>query len=155
MHLKHLTATAIATFLGVGRCPFAPGTAASFVCLPPIWLIHTAWGPIGVLAVAMFLLCVGIWASGVYIEISGSDDPGPVVVDEVVGQAIAISFLPVGPMEYAIAFIFFRIFDISKIWPANWAEERLVGGMAVMLDDVVAGLYAGAVSLALLKVFVS
>ena len=150
--LRRGAAICIATFFGVGRFPVASGTAGSLAALPVVWLIHTHFGAGAVVVFAAVLLALGIWASAVYIEISGNDDPSPVVVDEVVGQAIAIAFLPVGPMEYGLAFIFFRFFDVTKIWPANWAERRLSGGLAVMLDDVVAGLYAGLVSLALLEV---
>jgi len=107
---------------------------------------------IGVFVLAMLLLVLGVWASSIYISISGSDDPGAVVIDEVVGQAIAIAFLSTDPMQYGLAFILFRFFDIAKIWPANWVETRLSGGLAVMLDDVVAGLYAGVVCLALTRI---
>lgn len=150
--LRRGVAICIATFFGVGRFPIASGTAGSLAALPVIWLIHAHLGAVAVAVFAAILLAAGIWASAAYIEISGKDDPGPVVIDEVVGQAIAIALLPVGAMEYGIAFILFRFFDVTKIWPANWAEQRLSGGLAVMLDDVVAGLYAGLISLALLEV---
>ncbi len=144
-------AIVVATFFGSGKFPFASGTAGSIAALPVIWLIHTSLGPSAVVAFAVILFFIGIWASNIYIEVSGDKDPGPVVIDEVVGQAIAISFLPIGLVEYGVAFLLFRIFDITKIWPANWAEQRLPGGLGVMLDDVVAGLYAGVVSLILMR----
>jgi phosphatidylglycerophosphatase A len=144
-------AVVIATFFGAGKFRYASGTAGSLAALPVIWLVHVSFGPSAVVSFAVVLFFVGVWASKVYIEISGNNDPKPVVIDEVVGQALAISFLPVGIMEYAVAFVFFRIFDVTKIWPANWAEQRLRGGVAVMMDDVVAGLYAGVASLILLR----
>ena len=140
-----------ATFFGSGKFPFASGTAGSIAALPVIWLVHSNLGVSAVIAFAVILFFVGIWASTIYIDVSGDNDPSPVVIDEVVGQASAVSFLPIGLVEYSVAFVFFRIFDITKIWPANWAEQRLKGGLAVMLDDVVAGLYAGLASLILLR----
>jgi phosphatidylglycerophosphatase A len=140
-----------ATFFGSGKFPFASGTAGSIAALPVIWLLHSNLGVSAVIAFAVILFFVGIWASTIYIDVSGDNDPSPVVIDEVVGQAIAVSFLPIGLVEYGVAFVLFRIFDITKIWPANWAEQRLKGGLAVMLDDVVAGLYAGVASLILLR----
>ncbi len=150
-NFKTNIAIVAATFFGSGKFPFASGTAGSIAALPVIWLIHSTLGVSAVVAFAVILFFVGIWASTIYIEVSGGNDPSPVVIDEVVGQAIAVSFLPIGLIEYGVAFVFFRIFDITKIWPANWAEQRLKGGLAVMLDDVVAGLYAGVASLILLR----
>lgn len=150
-NLRTNFAIVTATFFGSGKFPFASGTAGSLAALPVIWLIHTTLGSSAVVAFAVILFFVGIWASAVYIDVSGDNDPSPVVIDEVVGQAIAISFLPIGLIEYGVAFVFFRIFDVTKVWPANWAEQRLSGGVAVMLDDVVAGLYAGVASFILMR----
>tara|TARA_B100000686_G_C16323412_1_gene729408 strand:- start:133 stop:600 length:468 start_codon:yes stop_codon:yes gene_type:complete len=142
---------AIATFFGVGKFPFASGTFGALFALPLIWILHSLFGAIGIIGFAIILLFAGIWASEVYIAISDKKDPSPVVIDEVVGQAIAISFIPLGLIEYALAFLLFRFFDVTKIWPANWAEKRPNAGLAVMLDDVIAGLYAGAMSLIILR----
>ncbi|MEC7204176.1 MAG: phosphatidylglycerophosphatase A, partial [Pseudomonadota bacterium] len=119
--------------------------------LPIIWFLHSYFGYVAVIGFAVLLFFAGIWASRIYIEISDNKDPSPVVIDEVVGQAIAISFLPVGLIEYTVAFVLFRFFDVTKIWPANWAEKRPNPGLAVMLDDVIAGLYAGLLSLIVLR----
>ena len=144
------TAVTIATFCGTGRAPFASGTIGSFVALLPIWLIHQNFGSNGLILFGIILFFVGIWASSIFIKISGEHDPKPVVIDEVVGQAITISFLPLGIKEYALAFVLFRIFDITKMWPANWAEGLSFFGLAVMLDDVIAGIYAGIFALIIL-----
>ena len=141
----------IATFCGAGKFPFASGTFGSLAALPVIWVLHSHFGHFAVIGFAVLLFFAGIWSTRIYIEISGNKDPGPVVIDEVVGQAIAISFLPVGLIEYTVAFFLFRFFDVTKIWPANWAEKRPNAGLAVMLDDVVAGLYAGVLSIIVLR----
>jgi len=148
---KSTIGVVIATFFGAGKFPFASGTFGSLAALPFIWILHSYIGHVAVIGFAVILFFAGIWASDVYIRISGNKDPSPVVVDEVVGQAIAISFLPMGLIEYAVAFFLFRFFDITKIWPANWAEKRPNAGLAVMLDDVVAGLYAGVLSLIVMR----
>ena len=141
----------IATFFGAGKFPFASGTLGSLVALPIISIVHSQFGPVVLIGFAITLFFAGIWASQVYIGISGDKDPSPVVIDEVVGQAVAISFIPLGLFEYAVAFFLFRFFDVTKVWPANWAEKRPNAGLAVMLDDVIAGLYAGALSVIVLR----
>ena len=91
-NLKTNIAILAATFFGSGKFPFASGTAGSIAALPVIWLIHSTLGVSAVVAFAVILFFVGIWASTIYIEVSGDNDPSPVVIDEVVGQAIAVSF---------------------------------------------------------------
>jgi len=150
---RRCTAVVLATFFGAGKVSFASGTVGSLAGLPLIWLVHTTFGNGALVLCAVILFFVGIWASRVYIEISGDKDPKPVVIDEVVGQAVAISFLPLSIEAYVLAFILFRIFDVTKIWPANWAERRPNAEFAVMLDDVIAGLYAGIGTLLVLRMF--
>jgi phosphatidylglycerophosphatase A len=81
---------------------------------------------------------------------SGVHDPGAVVIDEVVGQWLALAFLPLTPLAYGVAFALFRLLDVTKPWPANWIDRKMSGAAWVMLDDVVAGIYAGALALLLL-----
>ena len=150
-NFKTTTGVVIATFFGAGKFPLASGTFGSLVALPIIWIVHYQFGPIAIIAFATILFFAGIWASQVYIGISDDKDPSPVVIDEVVGQSIAISFIPIGLVEYAVAFFLFRFFDVTKVWPANWAEKRPNAGLAVMLDDVMAGLYAGGMSFIVLR----
>ena len=73
---------------------------------------------------------------------TGIEDPGLVVIDEVVGQWLSLLTTPLDPIGYLIAFFFFRFFDILKPWPACWADSKLHSATGVMLDDVFAGLYA-------------
>ena len=92
------------------------------------------------------MLCfffIGIWASNVYITESGVLDPGPVVIDEVVGQWLTLAFVPTELKFYVIGFILFRLIDIFKPWPVCWADRTVIGGFGVMLDDVLAALYSG------------
>lgn len=132
----------IATWFGAGRMPVAPGTAGSLAALPFGWAIVHLGGNAALLVAIAAISLIGWWAAGRYAEATGMDDPGSVVVDEVVGQWIALLAVPLAPLPYALAFIAFRLFDIAKPWPVNWADRRLPGGLGIMADDVLAGLYA-------------
>ena len=139
----------IATWFGAGFLPKAPGTWGSLFALPFAWLLVAAGGaPLLAGAVAILFL-IGWWASSHYIEQSGIDDPGSVVVDEVAGQWLTLVAVPLDPLLYLIGFLLFRIFDIIKPWPVSWADRRVGGGLGVMLDDILAGLYALAALLVL------
>jgi phosphatidylglycerophosphatase A len=134
-------ATAIATLFGIGRAPVAPGTWASLVALPLAWGIM-AIGGVTLLGLWAFLAAAfGIWACDIYVRESGKSDPSECVIDELAGQWIACLAAPLSLAGYALAFILFRLFDIWKPWPIS-AAERAKGGLGVMLDDLVAGVFA-------------
>lgn len=139
----------ISTWFGVGYCPIAPGTAGSIAAVPIAWGIHQLAGPYGsgvLFVAAVVVFFVGLWASHVYAATTGGGDPKEVVVDEVAGQWLALVFvLPDQLWMFAVGFVLFRFFDIVKPWPVNWADRHLPGGWGIMLDDVVAGIYAGIV----------
>ncbi|MFQ5776236.1 MAG: phosphatidylglycerophosphatase A [Kiloniellaceae bacterium] len=143
-------ASLLATWFGSGLLPKMPGTWGSLSALPfaagLVWL----GGPWTLLAAAAAMFVVGLWASARYAAHLGLPDPGAVVVDEVVGQWLAIVPVALDPPSYATAFLFFRFFDIVKVWPANVLQRRLTGGWGIMADDVVAGAYAGAATFAVL-----
>jgi phosphatidylglycerophosphatase A len=149
----------IATVLGVGYIRPAPGTWGSLVALPWGWLLHILGGfPLLVLAVVVGFL-KGWWATSVMTHDSANHDPSEIVIDEVIGQWIALL-----PLSYAAwnmglnvlvmwpgwiaAFAFFRLFDIWKPGPVGWADRR-DDALGVMLDDVIAGVFAALAVLAL------
>jgi len=147
-------ALTIATLGPVGRLPLAPGTwgSALALVLAP-WVFNPlplSWR-LGVLAL---ILAAGTWAAARAEDILGEEDPGCVVVDELLGQWTAFapfhlagwsSSLTGGSLwEFAILFGLFRLFDIVKPWPIRAVERRVPGGLGVMLDDLVAGLFAAA-----------
>jgi len=132
----------IATIFPIGLAPFAPGTFASAFALPFAWLILRAAGPLALCAAALLAAAIGVWASDVYMRQTGKSDPSECVIDEVAGQWFACAFAPLSLPGFALAFVLFRLFDITKPWPAS-AAERLPGGLGVVADDVVAGLFAG------------
>jgi phosphatidylglycerophosphatase A len=146
-------AVLLATWFGAGLLPVVPGTWGSATALPFAWLIAWRAGPYGLLAAALAVLAIGIWAGGVYAERTAALDPGPVVIDEVAGQWLALVPAALDPLHFAAGFILFRIADILKPWPARWVERELPGGLGIMVDDVIAAAYA-ALGLTVLKIWV-
>lgn len=136
-------AVALATLGPVGHFPKAPGTwgsLASVVAAPWLFLPFPIWGRIVIL---LIVLAVGTWACSKAETFMGKKDPGCVIIDELFGQWLTLLFFTAMPLWYlGIAFALFRVFDILKPWPVNWAEKEFPGGLGVMLDDGVAGLYA-------------
>jgi phosphatidylglycerophosphatase A len=142
----------IACGFGSGLSPVAPGTAGSLAALLP-WLALREL-PLPWFAAALVLaFALGVWACDWAVRRLRIADPGAVVWDEFVGQWIALAPLmpwPQGWIWIVAGFVLFRIFDIAKPWPVSWADRKVSGGLGVMLDDVVAGIYA-ALALAALQ----
>lgn len=131
----------IATGAGSGYLPMAPGTWGSAVGVL-LWLLLARLGPMPYFAAVAALFALGTLAAGAAEKIVDRPDPSVVVIDEIVGQLIALSFAPAHPAAALAGFVLFRFFDILKPFPAGWIDSHLHGGLGVMLDDVVAGLYA-------------
>ena len=152
---KHKTSWIIATWFGSGLLPKAPGTWGSLAAIPFAYIISVYTCPYALIFGTVALFFIGIWASDKIEKSAQIKDPGFIVVDEVVGQWIAM--LPL-PFLYSlldsdtfylyfaviavVAFITFRVFDIWKPWPVNYVDKNVHGGYGIMLDDVIAGMYA-------------
>jgi phosphatidylglycerophosphatase A len=144
----------LATAGGVGYAPVAPGTAGSLVAVPLVPLLGTlatrhglvVWG----LAVAA-IVGIAIWAAGRAEPLFGHD-AGKIVVDEVAGMVVASCFVPATWTAAAIVFVLFRLFDVWKPYPAGVVDRTWPGGLGVVGDDLVAGLYAGLVARLVLEV---
>ncbi|MDX2143956.1 MAG: phosphatidylglycerophosphatase A [Rhodospirillaceae bacterium] len=133
-------------WFGCGLTPKAPGTVGSLGALPFAWVLYEIGGPFLILAAAFALFLIGWWCAEA--ELGGADaDPGWIVVDEVVGQWLVLVLAPHNLVWYAAAFALFRVFDIWKPWPIRWVDHDVGGGFGIMLDDVVAALYAGVIIL--------
>ena len=142
----------IATSGLVGLMKPAPGTWGSFTALPLALGLH-ALGGVWLLVISTFLFfIIGIWATAQVTEGKADHDPSYVVIDEVVGQWIALWPVSLGAMHsgagvldlwpgWVAAFVLFRLFDITKPGPVGWADRR-GDAMGVMLDDVIAGIFA-------------
>jgi len=133
-----MLATVLSTWFGVGFVRPAPGTAASLVALPFAWLILWKLGPTALAAESAVAFLVGVWSTGLYAARIAKDDPSECVIDEVAGQWLACVAAPLSPLGFAAAFVLFRFFDITKLWPVSWGE-KLPGGWGIMTDDMIAG----------------
>ncbi len=134
-------AVLISTVGYAGYFPIAPGTigsAAGLLVYLVVWWTQSAIVEVGLIAV---LFALGVWAGTTAERYFGGIDPGPVVIDEVVGMLITLLFIPVGISGAAAGFLLFRIFDIIKPYPAG-RLEALHGGLGVMADDAMAAVYA-------------
>ena len=141
MPLAH-PAALIATGFGLGLLPVAPGSWASLAALPVGWLIRAEFGIGGLFVAAALAFIVGWWASARVAKASGIGDPGAVVIDEVTAQLLVLAATPLDWRFYAAAFALFRLFDIWKPFPINWLDRTVKGGLGIMLDDIMAAIYA-------------
>jgi phosphatidylglycerophosphatase A len=135
----------IACGFGSGLTPKAQGTFGSLAAIVPWLLLRDlsvpAW--LGIIVVAF---AIGVWACDVAGRILGVDDHRSLVWDEFVGLWITLLPAVVAPWWAVIAgFLLFRVFDVWKPWPIAWFDRRVKGGFGVMLDDVIAGIFAGIV----------
>jgi phosphatidylglycerophosphatase A len=135
----------LATWFGTGLLPGAPGTWGSLVAIPFAWALTSLGGPWLLLGAAVLVFAVGLWASARYMQAVGVHDPGAVVIDEIAGQWLTLTVAPPEPLAYLLGFVLFRIADVLKPWPASWLDRRVGGAFGVMIDDVAAAIYAGAV----------
>jgi phosphatidylglycerophosphatase A len=147
--LKKRTYLILTTWFGVGFSPWAPGTFGSLASLPFAFLIMETSGLFGIAIAAAVIFVIGTYAVDNYVLQKGKKDPGEAVIDEVAGQFLPLLVAPYSIEGWIFAFILFRVFDIWKPWPCNWVDQKLSGGLGVMLDDVAAGTYAGLVIIAL------
>jgi phosphatidylglycerophosphatase A len=132
----------ITTWFGAGLLPKAPGTWGSLAALPFAWIIVQTFGISGLAIATVLVFGLGVWASEIFVQRFGGEDPQAIVIDEVAGQWLVLLMAPPELLYYALGFILFRIVDIFKPWPANWADKLVKGGLGVMLDDVLAAPYA-------------
>lgn len=128
--------------LGSGLAPKAPGTFGTLAAIPFVLLLQTLpWWGFALLVLLSFVL--GVWLCEVTARNLGVHDHPGIVWDEFVGYWLTMLFAPAGWQWLLLGFILFRIFDIIKPWPIGWIDRRVSGGMGIMLDDVLAGIYAG------------
>jgi phosphatidylglycerophosphatase A len=130
---------ALGTVAGVGYLPIAPGTWGSAVGVI-LYLVTRHWAWPAQLALLLAVTLVGIWAADVTAKALNREDPGPVVIDEVAGQLVTLFMTGAGLYGAIIGFFAFRLFDIIKPWPARQLED-LPGGLGIMADDLMAGVY--------------
>jgi phosphatidylglycerophosphatase A len=130
---------ALATVLGIGYAPVAPGTFGSLAGLALWWILPATNAVHAVAIVVLFI--AGSWSGNIAEDYYRRTDPGEVVIDEVMGMLITLFMNPVGWRGAIAAFLLFRLFDVVKPYPAN-RLEKLHGGVGVMADDGMAAVYA-------------
>lgn len=139
----------LATFFGCGYSPWAPGTAGSAAGILIAWLLISQAGisPLWLVALTILMTPPAIWAAGATARDLHKEDPGLVVIDEVLGQWLTASAISRNTWQsYVLAFALFRIFDITKPWPIR-KLEGLPGGLGIVADDLLAGVYGAVVVL--------
>lgn len=138
----------LATGFGAGLAPRAPGTAGTVVGLIPAWLLLNA--PLGTqLVVVAALFALGVYLCGETARRLATHDHPSIVFDEIVGLLVTALVIAGSPLWLLPAFVLFRVFDIWKPWPIRDLDHRLAGGLGIMLDDLMAGVYAAACLVAL------
>lgn len=127
---------------GSGLSPKAPGTMGTLAALP-IWYLLAQLPLIGYLAGLLLVIAVGPYLCGKTARDLGVHDHGGIVWDEIAGFLLTMLLVPVSVWTALIGFALFRLFDIVKPWPIGWLDKHVHGGTGIMLDDLVAALYAG------------
>lgn len=127
--------------LGSGLSPVAPGTAGSLAALVPAIALAALplWAGLLIVALAFALGC---YLCGETSRRIGVHDHGGIVWDEFVGLWLVLVLIPFEPLWWLAGFVLFRLFDILKPWPIRWLDQRVAGGFGIMVDDLLAAVYA-------------
>ena len=128
---------------GLGYAPVAPGTFGTLAGIPVFYLLAGV-SPLTYAAAWGLLLVISFWVADRAGRIFGVADDGRIVIDELVGYLVTVAFLPFSWAAAVLGFLLFRFFDIAKLPPAGWFDRRWKNGFGVVLDDVVAGVFAAA-----------
>jgi phosphatidylglycerophosphatase A len=135
-------AVLLATWFGAGLIRPAPGTWGTLAAVPFALFIHWLGGSLLLFASAIVIFTIGIWAAGTYCRAAEREDASEVVIDEVAAIWLVLAALPLTAPGWLAGFLLFRLFDILKPWPIRGFERRFKGGIGVMIDDIVAALFA-------------
>lgn len=143
MNFSEKAAVFLATGFYVGKIPFAPGTFGSLIGLPLCFLlagIHLA----AAIIAALLIIGLAIWIANAAAKTLKRKDPGCIVIDEIAGMVVTLIGLPFNLTTVVTGFILFRILDILKPFPIRILDKRVSGGLGIVADDVVAGIFANA-----------
>lgn len=131
----------ISSWFGSGLAPILPGTIGSLAGLPFVIVLSS----LGAVYTGIFILIIiplAIWASAVSQRLLSRNDPPEVVIDEVAGIFLSLFLLPPSWLNIILGFFLFRIFDILKPFPIGFIDRNMKGGLGIVLDDILAGIYA-------------
>ena len=144
MNFSNKTAVFLATVGYAGYIPFAPGTFGSLIGLPLCFLLAGIKLSAAIMAVLLFI-ALAIWISGAAAKTLQRRDPGCIVIDEIAGMVVTFIGLPFTLTTAVLGFILFRLLDILKPFPIRTLDQRLSGGLGIVADDVVAGIFANTI----------
>lgn len=147
-NFKRFSYLTFLSFFGSGFAPKAPGTFGSLATLPLIYLLaylQARFAFVLILTVTLFI--IACFVADYAQKQEDVHDPGWIVMDEVIGMLITWLFIfpKVDLVSLSLVFVLFRVFDIVKIFPANWCDKKIKNGMGTIIDDVISALYAGLV----------
>jgi phosphatidylglycerophosphatase A len=143
----------VAQLGGLGKAPVAPGTVATIVAgIPAVYLLRAVGEPLAFLLL-LLLIVVGCYCAEAAETELEKTDPGEVVIDELIGFLITMFGFPLTPATMVLGVVSFRLFDIWKPWPVRMFQDKLKGGIAIVMDDVAAGILAHALVWAGLKMW--
>jgi phosphatidylglycerophosphatase A len=132
---------AVATGLYSGTMPAAPGTWGSAFALLP-WYFCRGLSLGNYLIVLAGIFVVGFLTAGSAEKLLDTPDAGCIVIDEIMGMFVTLTLAPNHPLAWILGFLLFRLFDIAKPFPVSWFDSHMHGGLGIMMDDVMAGIYA-------------
>lgn len=142
--IKQRLATIVATGFGAGYFPKLPGTIGSLWGVLLFFLFRDEYR-VTFDYFLIFLILLAIWSANEAEKVFGQKDCQKIVIDEVVGQLVTYLFVPFSFPNLVVGFALFRFFDVVKIFPSRWIQDRIPGGLGVVGDDFTAGLQAGAI----------
>ena len=131
----------VAFGFGSGLSPKAPGTMGTIVAIP-LFILLSKLGLLVYVLIVIAAALLGIWVCGKASERLGVHDHGGIVWDEIVGYWITMIGMPISLSSIILGFVLFRFLDIFKPWPINYIDRHVQGGLGIMLDDIVAGVFA-------------
>jgi len=129
----------LATFFYLGKVPKIPGTAGTLAGIPVVFLL-ALWSPLIYMLGTIIVIALAIFVSSAHEARLGVHDGQEIVIDEVVGFVVAMTWLPVTWQSFLMAFVLFRTLDILKPFPIGLLDKKVQGGFGVVIDDVAAGL---------------
>ena len=141
MNFSEKAAVFLATGFYVGNIPFAPGTLGSLIGLPLCFLLAGVQLSAAIIA-ALLIIGLAIWIANVAARTLKRKDPGCIVIDEIAGMVVTLIGLPFNLTTAVTGFILFRILDILKPFPIRILDKQVSGGLGIVADDVVAGIFA-------------
>lgn len=134
----------LATWFGLGRMPFVPGTFGTLGAFPVVYAFALL-GPMPYMIATLIFVVFSVFVSHLYESIHGEHDSSCIVIDEVAGFLVTMTWIPLTPWLWLSGFFLFRVLDMLKPWPISHLDARVKGGLGTVVDDIAAGLVANVI----------